>query len=970
MSLGEQTIDVPLGGGVQTKADPKLVPPGSLLVLENSEFDEAGAASKRNGYDALSKNKFAGGAIDNARAVFAHGDELIAVTKNDLLSWAPSQSEWVSKAGASFPVWQCSTKESRLPARSATGHQCDVAIANGIAVFAYRVTQPAGTFTTYATVVDITTGVELLSAVDTLLAGTSQMRVIASGNIVYICSADHAGNIHMTYVDTSNVPSTLPAITAIVTASGGNFSFDLGSLGGGSAVIGYTDTANDLSALIFTTSSIGSPVTVIAGITVSSQIGIVVTAASEIFFALKNSANNLTVRATNSTLAAPLFATVTIDAALATSDHPVGIETSTNVVTWLWNAQAAGTGSSNYRRIRHASINNAGTVTVVASDMIRNHHLLTRPWLHDSTLFVGVFYAGAVAGAAETLQPTSFVWRIPIGLIGTGAVVAKLMAFNSVNEASLGANLNLRPSSVASPSSSVYWFGGGGSYGGLMSPARLEIDFTARPTAAKLNENMLLSGGMPLEYDGSAVFEQNFNAYPEIVSAVGGAASGSMSDGVYQVAVVFVHVDGNGNVHRSAPSAIEEVTLSAGGAAQRILIYVPSLFSTRRDVRVEAYCSAAGGTTLHLSATAAVANSVETTVIVTAPNTSARILYTTGGILPNSSPPALVSIASKSSRVYGVTHSGTIWYTKKVIEGEGAAYVQETTVARLPKQERYALTVLGDALVAVGEVSFFALTGEGLDDTGAVNTLSEPVPIDTDDAAIPGSPVLATDAGVWFKSKRGLCLLGLSRAVEYVGAPVEDYNGLTLVSAVLVPNKGQIRFGHSDGATLAYDYNAGQWSVFTNHTQVHATYWDGKYVLAQSDGDVWAQSTGFTDGDAADITRVIETPWIKVTGIQGFKRLWYMSLLGEYRSAHTCTVTPYFDYSQTPGTARSLASSGLSSGDPLQFRMHLGVKCQAVKFRITESNLSGTREGFTLAGVSLECGGKGGLFRQRASKTV
>jgi hypothetical protein len=663
---------------------------------------------------------------------------------------------------------------------------------------------------------------------------------------------------------------------------------------------------------------------------------------------------------------------------VSTADHFVGVETSSNVVCWMWNEQEAAT-ATNQRRVRSAKINNAGTVTVSAGTAIYNQHLLTRPWVHDGIMFAVAYYAGASVGAATTPQPTYFIWTFtnPAVSLNAGAV-GKIMSFRGVDEATLtSGSLNLRPSGVSEVSDGVYWLGGCGAFGGLMCPARLEIDFTKKPQSAVAGASLVLSGSMPMEYDGSYVVEQNFSLFPEITTTTNTGTGGSLSDGTYQVALVFVSVDANGNVHRSAPSAPVSVTLSGGTGAQRITVFFANPSPTRRPIRVESYLTEAGGTTFYLSGTSGssstVATSVEGSVGANSVSTSSRILYTNGGILDNSSPPSFVSIASKSNRVYGVTHDGVVWHTKEIIEGEGPAYVQDISVVRLPSDgsETFGLVVQDDILIVLGEQSLFAMSGEGINDTGTSNTLSPPRSVPFDGGAAGGGPLLATEAGIWFRGARGLRLLTRSLAVDPVaGAEVDGYSSLTPVSAVLVPKKNQIRFGHSDGETLVYDYLAGKWSVETGHTQVSAVMWRGEYAMVASDGVVVVQSAGSSD-DGASIDLVVETPWVKLANVQGFQRIYYASLLGAWKSAHTLTLKIYYDYNDTVAeTVTKDLSTGYSVGDPLQVRHHLGRKCEAVKFRIEDSDQSGSKESFSLTGISLEIGGKKGVFKLPAGKTA
>jgi hypothetical protein len=176
---------------------------------------------------------------------------------------------------------------------------------------------------------------------------------------------------------------------------------------------------------------------------------------------------------------------------------------------------------------------------------------------------------------------------------------------------------------------------------------------------------------------------------------------------------------------------------------------------------------------------------------------------------------------------------------------------------------------------------------------------------------------------------------------------------------------------NSDGPALVYDYLVGKWSVHDNHEQSHALLTDDGYTLARVDGSVWQRSDGFTDGDGGEISMLVRTPWVKLSGLQGFQRLFYVSVLGEWRSNHTLTMRVFYDYAQdaaeTVTFEATSAAHGYTVGDALQFRHHLGRKCQSVMFELSD-NAAG--EGLKLTSMALEVGVKSGTARQSTSKTA
>jgi hypothetical protein len=961
--LQKQTIDVPLGVGIQTKADPKVVQPGSMLVVENGEFDESGAVSKRNGYSELGTSKTSGGSVSAGVAFAKRRDELLMMDGTSL--YTRTSAGWANKGD----LRTMSVKTTRLGGTTTSVSKLDTAIANSIQV----ITWLASTSTKY-TVIDLTTGAEILS--NQTLGGSTLTgpRIIASGNYIYVVQVE-TNDLKVYYLETTSPTAFSTALTLAVNAGGGR-AFDVGSLGSGTAVCAYETTTPDVRVIKFNSSGTTAGPTTVAE-DPASTIGLVVSAASDIYVAYRQAAtNNVRCFALTSALASK-FAAVTMETD-STVNQLCGVEQSTNSVLWLYNATATSATSVTYHRIRKSVISSAGAVSGTGI-FKRSVRLLGYPFVYGGAVYAPAYYDSPASGAISSDGFESYYI-----LDSSGDPVARFLSGYGVNRELSGSSA-LNPAHTSTYGSTSVILPVPARYAqqllldtttSFVSPVSVDLDFSARPPSAELGENAYIAAGQLYEYDGANVVEAGYHVAPQIVATADSAAGGSLSDGTYSVAVVFAWWDAHGQIHYSAPSTTTDVTVNGGGAVQSFTVTVPYLHLTAKStVYALLYVvSASGGATLYEAVTQGNDTSTDDfqfTVTSLSGLTDNRIIYTNGGILENGPPPPFTSIVRKGRRLYGITPEGTVWYSKEHVDGEGAAFVTETFVKQLHQDrgDYYALAVMDDNLIALGENTIQLLSGEGLNDTGTSDTLSEPRTIATDVGVSDGTPVVTGPDGLYFKSPRGIYRLNRALQVEYIGAPVEDYSTLATVSAVLVPSKNQIRFGHSDGGALVYDYFSDQWAVFTNHTQVDAAYWGTTYCLLTSAGSVWQQSTGFEDPSSTAITLTLQTPWIKLSGLQGFQRLWYASVLGEFRSAHTLTVTPYLDYGSTAETARSLASTG-TSGDLLQFRLHLGKKCQAVKFKIVDSAQSGTKESCTLTVLSLELGMKAGSYKLASAKTV
>lgn len=970
MPLAKTIIEVPLGVGVQTKADPKVVQPGSLLVLENGEFDESGAVSKRNGYTPLAKTTMSGSTISAVRAILAYKNATVLLDGESLYLRSPTVGKWLA-AGTLKTV---STIADNLPMVGYNGVLGDrpigtqLGIANGLAVYAYRQQDNIAR----AGVVDVATG-RIIVQPTTLEQAGDIVRVAVSGNYVGILVG--ASELNFYYYDTANPGTTFTnSITVDTHASvgkvlGTNGLYDIAGMGSGTFVCAFEDNTPNVIVVKFDFDGSDVSTATIATDPGGKHIGVAVSAANDVYVAYRNDATNRPRCAGFTSSLSVLFAGADMSTTAGT-DQYAGFEESTNVIRWVYSISA-----SSQRRVTTQTVTSAGSFGSETT-VTRGTFVASKPFAYGGTTYVAVGYT---SGNATGVQSGYY-------LVTSGGHVAAQWLPGSGYVEDEFATILPAPAFMATVSTGVYWIGCGlRSVAGavvedkFMSPAVAKLDFFARPTAAELGDNLCIAtGGLLYEFDGGAVYENNFLTYPEPVTGTQGAG-GSLANGAYQFSVCYAYFDSKGQLHLGTPSPAITVTVAAGGGTATVVLTVPTLRLTNRTgVYVLAYATDVNGTVFYEAVSAANVTTSDTltmTFTTVTGLTDNRILYTVGGIIENSAPPALASIVRKGNRLYAIADKGVVYYTKNHVEGEPPCFVAETLVRDLFEDggSAYGLAEMDGKLIALGERSIQAFAGEGLNDTGTLDTLTEPQQIATDVGMVAGSPLVTAPDGVFFKSAKGICLIDRSLGVQFVGAPVDTYASLDTVSAVLVPDKNQIRFGHTDGVCLVYDYLARQWSVVTAHEQASAIYVDGAYHYATAAGQVLQQSEGFLDNSTA-IGVVIESPWIKLAALQGFQRLYYASLIGEWRSDHTLTLKIYYDYNpdaaETVTLAATSAAQGYSPGDPLQVRHHMGRKCQAVKFRIEDSDQAGTKESFTLTALSLEIGGKGGVFRQQSSKTV
>lgn len=977
MALQKQILEIPLDGALDTKSNAKLVQPGSMLVVENGEFGELGAVKKRNGYQAISRTILGGGSLVSGTAMFSDGKRLLAhgatAGPSRLYQHVEEANRWAD-AGIIYPG---TIRTKRMARNTSFGiGDGDVAHNNGYALYAWE-----GSGNTVHALIDVATDTAVW---ESSITGMLHPQVIASGKYIYLV-AYSGSNVNLYALDTSTNPNlssfnTPAAILQNNLSASGISVFDIGSLGDGVGVLAYRTTAPSVKVQRFDhTGSMGSSLTVAENVDADSGVGVVVSSSLDTYVIYRQTTTrNIRCFAVTSAVASRFSpVTVEVDASVALFfTQYTGIETAPNVIALYYGASAT-VGGLVYSRIRTATITSAGAVSAVGV-AVYGMYITSKPFIRDGRVYVFATYGLAEEGTAPDFQFTLFL----VDLTGSTSSYAQIAGRIFPGEAvprpaellSSVAVLSNAKMLLAKTASSVSATTVGSK---LYLPVSVELDFGAPPRQANLAGSLFLTGMVGhIITPGSAPVSCNFQLAPEIISlAQSSGGGGALTDGAYLVTAVYMRFDTNGELAVSAPAVAKSITISGG--PKKIDIIVSSPKCDKVDY-IHYYLTSVNGQTFYESArtTAPVASADRYSVSLLTVLTSGRILYTDGGVLANGAPPPMLSVVAKGRRLYGVTHDAGLFYTKELVGDLAASFSPDFMFKRLLDDGggSYEIAEMDGNLVIFGARSVQALAGGGLNLTGTSDDLGDPRRLSTDTGSIPGAPIVVTDVGIIFKSIKGISLLGRSLQVDdRIGWPVQSYNHLTLVSAVDIPSRRQVRFGHSDGPTLVYDYGVGKWSVFTNHEQVDAIEVGGDYHLLKSDGTVWRQDDGFTDGDGASINRVVETPWLRLSALQGFQRLYHASVLGDYKSSHAATVKTYYDYK--PGVAgthkkKLSGKDGYSSGDPLQLRLHSGRKCEVVKFRIEDSDQLGTKESSSLSALSLELGGKGGIFKQGRAKTI
>jgi hypothetical protein len=523
----------------------------------------------------------------------------------------------------------------------------------------------------------------------------------------------------------------------------------------------------------------------------------------------------------------------------------------------------------------------------------------------------------------------------------------------------------------------------------------------------QLGQNLHMAGGLLLNYDGDTVTEHGFNLFPENIT-FSQDASGTLANGFYYYQVTYEWVDAKGQIHRSAPS-VQDRREVASTSNDRIILTIPTLQLTakvapaRSNVRIVIYRGLVNdfqvmyrlGEIENNPAVDTVtfndSNAITPTVLATQP-----VLYTTGGVVENIAPSSCSTVTLHKNRLFlgGLDEIGFISYSKEFVSGEGVAFSDFFTIPVDPASGNVtALASMDDKLIIFKKDAIYSLVGDGPLDTGAQNNFSLPQFITSDLGCENPRSVASINDGILFKSDKGIYLLTRDLQTVYVGQGVEDFNNLTISSAVVLEDVNEVRFTTSDGIALVFNYEFNQWSTFSNYEAVSAINGLGSYLHLKSDGTVRKESSAYLDA-GAKIKMAIETSWLAFAGIQGYQRIRSWMLLGDFLTDHYTKVKLYYDYekfaSETVyfnvdnGLELSYYGDDVTYGDSVvyggtgsgvfQFTSQPRIqKCQSMKMRIEDidTKVAGGGGSFNLVGLTLEVGSKQSLTKQlRGNKSV
>jgi len=365
-----------------------------------------------------------------------------------------------------------------------------------------------------------------------------------------------------------------------------------------------------------------------------------------------------------------------------------------------------------------------------------------------------------------------------------------------------------------------------------------------------------------------------------------------------------------------------------------------------------------------------------------------KLIYTTGGVLPNTSGPPCTQLTLFDNRLWVVDseRNGYLWFSKQVIPGTPVEmtsfqtyYVSPTIGAQGYTGKITALSPMDDKLVIFKEDALYYINGVGPDATGANNGYSEPIFITSTVGCKYPNSVIIMPNGLMFQSDKGIWLLGRDTSTAYIGAPVESFtqSGTTL-KALTIPNTNEVRFILDSGVTLMFDYFYQQWGTFTGIEATTATLYQQLHTFFDQYGRIFKEKPGsYTDGNAPVLMK-FKTGWFALAGILGFQRAYFMFILGKYYSPHKLNIDLAYDFN--PYSTQSITITPNNYNDPFGGDPFYGTfptlggvesvekwrimfqrqKCDSIQMTIQESYDPSlgvpAGAGFTLSGINFIVG--------------
>lgn len=1023
MSLQKQNININFSQGIDTKTDPFQIQMGKFNSLQNSVFDKAGRLTKRNGYTALTQLP-----DSTTKYLTTFNGNLTAIGDN-IRAYSDSNAKWVDKG--SFQSLSLST----IPAvRGSTyqGQADSVTTANGLSCIAYTDFVPSGgsvvAIPKYA-VVDSITGQNIIppTELDDADPDYGTPRVFLLGGYFIILYTTQPTNYQLEYIAVSIADPSIVSSPVVISndyTPASTLAFD-GVVSADRLYVAYNTTAGGQSIkATYIGTTLGLP---IVATTFATEIATMFSMTTDetnpsspiiyvnYFDAASQDAKVLAVDFNLNQVLAPTLMWTGLDALNIASSATGGVCTAFYEIDNDYTYSATAT---HYIR----------SLTVTQGGIVGTPEVTARSVGLASKAFRYGDYVYYLAAYDSDFQPSYFLMKFIAA--GTPSEVAGKLAYsNGGGYLELGLpNISLNGTVVSIPYlykalvQAINRTQGVADATGVYSQLGINlVKFDFEPAfinTSEIGSNLNLSGGFISMYDGISLTEQGFFLYPDSLDSTIINSGGSITQQQYFYIATYEWIDNQGNVFRSAPSLPLSVNVGVGGGSASVDLDIPTLRLTHKldnPVQIVLYRWSTAQQTYYqvTSIIAPILNDVSVDSITytdTASDASIlgnNILYTTGGVIENISPPGSDIMTLFDNRLWLVDSEdrNLLWFSKIVVEATPVEmsdlltrYIAPSASSEGSTGPITALAPMDDKLIVFKENALGYITGTGPDITGVNSQYTEFTLINSVVGCSNSQSIVITPTGLMFQSNKGIWLLSRNLDVQYIGAPVESLTtNATVLSAFNVPATNQVRFTMDTGITLMYDYYFNQWGTFTRVPALSSTIYENLHTYVNSYGQVLQETPGVYLDNTSPVLMNFTTGWINFAGIQGFQRFYEMYFLGQYLSPFKLNTQIAYDYNSSPAQATLITppqnpstwgSTALWGSDvwgqtqPIDWESQAQVfearlfpqrqKCESFQITVTEvydAAAGGSAgAGLTLSGLNLVLGMKRGHRTSKASR--
>ena len=985
MALQRQSISIPISQGVDTKTDPFQVEIGKALVLENARFQKVGKLSKRFGLVSLTTSSNDGLFVSASKNSLITDDQYLgALTNNGVYAYSQGDDKWYKQS--SFAL-RAKVETSFVSKNQLNQRWPDFDVTPDGTHRVYACVQNSQTATLNSSILvileDVSTGLRKSASI--YLSSTSKVNgprciVVKDNGNIYV----HVFYFDGTEVKRSILNESLEFLSygvTIIPISGLQAQFD----------ICKDDTRIYFAHIIINSLNLRSydytgvqqatnTVTTVNSISISASSAngmcLIQTASNlHLSFCAGNAAfigftKNLIPAITETTSSGGNKVSMCASGStlhVVVDSERTDLETSyvTYYTATFTTTYSFSFVSSNDRIIFSAQpfIVNSKAFCVVRSNELenKNYYLFN---LSDKYI-------------AQRFSPNIATSQSVNG-VNCDAMVSKTVVLSGV------AYCSINRVSIITGSDAIDTIS-------AMSLLQLNFNTTKEDGAKfKIGNTLYHLSGSLVDIDKLAVYENSFLQTCKIASVTQvsvGTANPNIASKTFSYIAMYEFYNAQGERVFSAPSLAKTITTTASAVSISIFVYSPTrslknnLSATNFNgiVSITLYRTLNGGTVYYRNQSFVTNNNDGTITVLsdTASDSSIQdgeVLYTTGDILQNDPPPAAKFGTAGGNRIFlgGLEDRDEIAFSKKQLFGETVLFsdfyrLRVSSGTNADKTPISALGYMDGKIVIFRQQSIYFSQGDGPNETG-VGAFTDPEVIQSDVGCTDPRSVLSMPDGLMFKSRKGIYLLSRGLSVEYVGAPVEEYNSENIVASILSEKFNECRFYTDQGKCLSFNYLFRTWSVFTGQTNVDAANWQGAPIIIKNSLIQKESEVIYTDNNSYYAMKYT-SPWIKFDLIQGYMRTYQLWILGTYKSAHTLKCRIYWDYNDATYEDYSLIYNS-SDSPQYQFQISLPVqKVESIKFEIYDSNQSGTGESFDLSNIQLEVGIKSGGYKLAASKS-